>query len=133
MKKAIILAVLVAALSTSAGAAQFLWRSPTTGVLKSTAAPSTPSEPAGNFGLFYGTIKMLTPATLRWNPGSAKGPMEALNGYSYSGVDLANGISVDPRNGIISATFQNKGTYVMKVKIEKDGKTDVVTATLAVE
>ena len=137
--KSIILTALVAVLSTSTAiAGDIVWRSPTAGVLSVSAAPPTtpddhpvvPSNPPGNFGIFYGATKIRTGTSLSVQPLTFDGFPGA--GYTYAVTDAPIGINVNATTGIIAGKLTAAGTYTVTINITKNGATQKTSAIIVV-
>lgn len=138
--KAAVLVTLITALSAStADAANIMWRSPTAGVLEVSAAPPStpdddPAEPSnpvnGDFGIFYGSANVRAKSSLLLQPLSQTG--FPGSGYAYTSGELPAGAVLDRSTGIISGKITAAGTYSISITIQRDGKADIVTATIVV-
>lgn len=132
-KPAIFLLALACASPVSAG--QIVWRAATAGVLQITDPPpplevDPPPVEVGNFGIFYGSTKVRANTSLMIQSLSQNGFPGA--GYTYTAASMPIGAKLDASTGMISGKIAVTGIYAISITVEKDGKQDVITATIVV-
>ncbi|MEZ2224540.1 putative Ig domain-containing protein [Rhizobium sp. RCC_161_2] len=134
IRAAIFLLAIACAAPVSAG--QIVWRASTAGVLEITAPPpplevDPPPVEVGNFGIFYGTTRVRANTSLMIQPLSQSGFPGA--GYTYTAASMPTGAKLEASTGMISGKILAAATYAISITVAKDGKQDVIAATIVVE
>ncbi|WP_086082455.1 Ig domain-containing protein [Rhizobium etli] len=122
-------------LSSSAYAAEYIWRSRTTGTLKFVAPPpelEVHPAPVADFGISYGSTRVLSGTNLFISPLLLAGGLPT--GYTFTSPDLPSMLSLDVSSGLIRGRISVAGRYEFSVVIaDSTGRSQSVPIVIVVQ